>query len=332
MNPLDLRGPEFLQFYLLYGLGVLTVAWLVWLYLRSAAEPSSGVLRWSPGVYPREGDAYEIALLRGGAREAARMVLGRLVSSGLSALDGRKLQRSSGESLPPLAPVESAAYGALAETGGEAAAGEDAVRRAVAPYLADMEDDLQRQGLALSAAQVRRFERLRLLALLAVPGLGLAKLVVALSRGRTNVGFLVLMTIGYAVAMFFLLRPPTRTRAGERYLSWLRESHQGLVNLLANDRRNDWSEMALVAGIYGLSTLPVLGTLDRTHRLQEAAGSGSGYGSTSGDFGSSHSGGGDIGGGDSGGGDSGGGDGGGGDGGGGGGCGGGGCGGCGGGG
>jgi hypothetical protein len=221
--------------------------------------------------------------------------------------------------------------------GVDAAVAEWTVYRAVEPYAAPLEDDLQRQGLTLSAAQVQRFQALRLIVLAALLGLGLAKAAVALSRGRTNLGFLVLLMIVYTVAAFYLLSPPSHTRAGRRYLSWLQESHRGLVNLLANGRRESGDETALVAGIYGIQALPFLGLLSgalqpppQPARRREEGSAGDGYGSGGGGESATFlgdSGGGDSGGGDSSGGDSGGGDGGGG-GCGGGGCGGGGCGGC----
>ena len=69
-NPLDLRGPEFLAFYLAWGLAV-----FIWLgfSVRAGTGPTrlpSGHV-WRPGIYPAEGDAYTIALLRGGPEEVA---------------------------------------------------------------------------------------------------------------------------------------------------------------------------------------------------------------------------------------------------------------------
>lgn len=272
MNPLDLRGPEFLRFYLLYGLGVLAMAWLIrtWLLGR---KPDPGQGHWSPGVYPREGDAYPIALLRGGPREVIHTVLGSLLSAGLITVEERTVRRPNEAPPPRLPPIESEAFGglAIADCGIGIVGAEAAVGAAVEPYVKQMEEDLRRQGLALSEAQGRSFERLRLLALAALLALGTAKILVALSRGRTNLWYLVLLMTGYTVAAYFLLRPPARTRAGDEYLSWLRESHQGLVNLLTHGRREDWSEMALVAGIYGLTILPATRPLDRALRSKPPA-------------------------------------------------------------
>jgi uncharacterized protein (TIGR04222 family) len=279
MNPLDLRGPEFLQFYLLYTLGVLAVAWLIRTWLLGQ-KPDSGAARWSPGIYPREGDGYHIALLRGGPGEVIHTVLGSLLSAGLITVEERTLRRPNEGPPPRLPAIESEAFGALAvaDCGMGISGAESLVSSAVAPYVEQMGQDLRREGLVVSEAQVQSFRRLRLLALAALLGLGMAKIVVALGRGRTNVGYLILMMIACAVAAYFLFRPPARTRAGDEYLSWLRESHKGLVNLLSHGRREDLSEMALVAGIYGLQVLPAMSPLDRALRSKPPAVGGGGDG------------------------------------------------------
>ncbi len=264
MNPLDMTGPEFLWFYLLWGVGVLAVAWMVRESWRSAGSPSSSSsIRWSPGVYPREGDSYTIALLRGGGREVVQTAMARLFSTGLLAVDGSTLHRGRPKDPVSLQPVESAVLAAITaeQDGVSAVEAESRARQAALGLLRPLEDELEEQGLMPSREQVRRFELLRLAALFLVIGLGAAKLLVALYRGRFNVFFLFLMLIGYALTLYFLLRPPRRTRAGDRYLDWLKESHQGLMNLLASGRRESPGEMALLAGIYGLQVMPMMSPL-----------------------------------------------------------------------
>ena len=297
MNPLDLSGPEFLRFYLVYGVGLLAAAALLRFYLSSPTTLVSR--RWSPGVYPREGDAYAIALLRGGPREVVRALLCRLVADGLLTLDGCTLRRPDESPREhALAPLEEAALCALRPaTGPENAC--LAVRRAVqmlAPQIGELHRQLEQEGLAPTEAQARTQRRIGIAALLAVPGLGLVKLAVALARGRTNVGFLILLLIAYGAVCLFLLRPPLRTAAGRRYLDWLRGSHQGLVQMVGQGRREGAGELALAAGIYGLAALPVFMPLHQAlepqaTRTKEDGGAGCGGGDTGG-----ADGGGDIGG------------------------------------
>lgn len=318
MNPLDMRGPEFLLFYLVYGVGVIGTAWFLRRAWTSSLPPPTAS-RWMPGYYPREGDAYPIAVLRGGPLEAARTLVGRLLAADLLVLEGGSL-RSSPEAAGAdqrLAPIEEEALAAV--SGPAPLASRDAVSRiaqALEPRTREMQEELERQGLLYGPDQRRRFRTLFLLTLLAVPGLGVTKLLVALSRGRTNVGFLILLLVVYTLLVVLLLRPRRRTPTGDRYLSWLRDTHQELVAVLRKGQGERQGEMVLAAGIYGLAALPALSTLgaESPRRRDPRADAGS-PGGGSGDGGGSDSsfldsggwdGGGDSGGGDSGGGDSGG--------------------------
>lgn len=293
MSPLDRTGPEFLGFYLLWGVGLLGAAVLIRALLRLSEKTSPSLLRWTPGVYPREGDAYAIALLRGGAREVARTAMGSLFSTGLLELEGEFLRRGQPKERTVPAPVESAVLSALPELPFSAQQAEARVRSHLHGHLQPLEDDLRQQGLIPSQAERGRFVLLRNAVLLLVLGLGLAKLLVAFQRGRSNVGFLVLMMIGYLIAILYLLRPPRRTRAGDRYLRWLKESHQGLVSLLTSGRRESLGEMVLVTGIYGLQTVPAMAPL---HTAFHPPSSGSGGDSGGGGCGGGGCGGGGCGG------------------------------------
>lgn len=71
----------------------------------------------------------------------------------------------------------------------------------------------------------RPFWALAVVALVAICGMGVGKLMVALERGRTNVGFLIGLTAIGGVLAIGLLKPPQATRAGAEYLKWLREAH-----------------------------------------------------------------------------------------------------------
>lgn len=261
MNPLDLRGPEFLAFYIPYAAVVFAIALVArWIYKSSAGDVPV-LARWSPGTYPREGDAYAIALMRGGPKEVARTVIGRLFSCNLIEVSDRVLRRCAPpENWPALEPIENEAL-RIVDQSVVAAEAEKKVRQGVEPHIRMLSEDLERQGLIPGPSQRQGYWRICGLALLAVSGLGLAKLLVALSRGRTNVDFLVLLLALFTGLGYYYLRPPLRTRSGDKYLDWLKESHRGLVNLVTSGRREDLREMALLAGIYGLNTLPVFSPL-----------------------------------------------------------------------
>jgi uncharacterized protein (TIGR04222 family) len=262
MNPLDLRGPDFLAFYIPYAFVVFSMALVVRWILKGSLGEEPVLARWRPGVYPREGDTYAIALMRGGPAEVARMVLGRLVSCNLLEVSGLLLRRCTPPGTwPSIDPIESQALQVF-DNAVVAAQAEKEVRNTIEPHLRTLADDLERQGLIPSSGQRQGYWQICGFALAAVSGLGLVKLLVALMRGRGNVGYLTLLLILFTGLGYYLLKPPLRTRSGDQYLNWLKDSHRGLINLLSSGRRDDLGEMALIAGIYGLGILPVFGPLN----------------------------------------------------------------------
>jgi uncharacterized protein (TIGR04222 family) len=266
INPLDMRGPEFLGFYIFWGAGVFLLTGLARALWHFAGETPAGA-RWGPGIYPSEGDAYTIALLRGGSREVAVTVLGRLVAEGFFYLQEDSLrQQEKQPDRSRLSLLEEEAYSAIAQsTSGTSGLAPPAalarVAQALEPRLAGARTDLETAGLAPGAGKRKGYYTIGVTALLLVTGLGAAKLFVAWMRGRHNVGVLIVLLIISAVAGFKLMRPPLQTAAGQRYLKWLKESHQGLVSMVSAGRRQNFGELALVAGIFGLEILPTLAPL-----------------------------------------------------------------------
>lgn len=266
-TPLDLRGPDFLLFYIPYGLCVFALAWLARVLWSHASDRSIAGARWSPGIYPAEGDAYTLALLRGGPREVAVAVLGRLVAEGFLFLESNalRLPKDQTANRSRLSPLEQEAYAAVASAAGSSGVAPpkalSLVEKRLEPRLAGARADLEAAGLAPDAGQQKGYRAIGLVTGLLVLGLGVAKLLVAWMRGRSNVGFLLLLLFFGTFAVVALRKPPLQTPAGRRYLKWLRESHQGLVSMVSDGRRQGFGELALVAGIFGLETLPALAPL-----------------------------------------------------------------------
>lgn len=289
MNPLDLTGPEFLRFYFPYGFGVLFLAWLV-RNLLNRSTASIPTARWAPGIYPRDTDAYAIAFLRGGRSEAVRTLLARLVSVDLlTAADDGTLRRGAGDE-PKWQPIERVAWNTVKHNRASLPAGqvESQIKKAIGGFLGEIERELAEQGLLPDPGRKGVFRALSLLTWLAVVGLGLVKVWVALERGRTNIGFLVLLLIFFTIAIFRLLRSPRRTSAGGKYLDWLQESHRGLIWKAEPASRPAAGELALAAGIYGLTAVPDLaplsrsfGVSDRRHQGSDGSSSGSSCSSSS---------------------------------------------------
>lgn len=285
MNPLDLTGPEFLRFYVPYGLCGVALGWLMRMVLERLPGPEPSA-RWTPGTYPREGDAYAIALLRGGRPEAARTFLGRLVSAGLLEVDDRQVRAVPGmqEASAQLQPLERTAWHALQSHLPLAATeAQQRLESALDADLRAIDGELAREGLVPAGSRKTALQALLLATWLAVGGLGVLKILVAISRGRLNLGFLILLVLGFTWLIVRLLRLPRQTQAARRYLDWLQESHRGLVRLLESGRRDHAGEMALAASIYGLAAIPglsPLGTACQPPPPAQSSGSGCGSGSS----------------------------------------------------
>lgn len=287
MNPFDLTGPEFLLFYLAWGIGGLLLAgWMrsSWLH---RFEIQTDARAWAPGYYPQDSEAYAVALLRGGPKEAVRTLLARLVAGGFAAVANGEIQKiPAGGASPGLLPIERKA---LAVLGGSQPANEAVltVETAVEPELRAMENDLARQGLVLSAEQKNALRKLQVLALLLIVGLGVTKLAVALGRGKTNIGFLLVLLGLYTLAVVLFLKPPRVTSTGRGYLDWLRESHEELAHRVAHGRTGEISDMTFAAAFFGATILPTMADLNGwgpRHRLAEQGNSTAfvGYGGDSG--------------------------------------------------
>src|ERR1700719_4181716 len=97
MNPFDLSGPAFLVFYICLAL-------IVVIALKLAIDEAEG---GAPRALPLS-DPYQIAWLRGGTPEAARIAVLSLTDRGLLAVSGDNLVNSSHAQPVVREPIESA--------------------------------------------------------------------------------------------------------------------------------------------------------------------------------------------------------------------------------
>lgn len=276
MNPFDLRGPEFLVLYC--GLGTLTVI-TVWL-LRHSSERGA-----PPG--PMLNDYLEIAYLRGGSNEALRVATMNLINRGL-------IDVKSDDSLQTVDRKAAARVTRSAERGilekfqvRDMAPAIFADRRLKDAAREDCEPALVRLGL-LPDGGGKTFRTLLLFAavfvLVAVAGI---KILVALSRGRSNVLFLIAEAVIFCV-LAFKVTHPFRTRAGNALLGDLQTLFAGLQgragSLMPGVQTEDF---ALLAAVFGVAVLPARFSFDRLFpKAQTTSSCGSGCGSDSGSGGS----------------------------------------------
>ena len=205
MNPFDWQGPAFLAFYL-----ILTLAVLAGIYcLRAARE-----LAAAKGRMPV--DPYEIAYLRAGPAGAISVAMVSLLERGhLTTNEGMLIGVAAKETrLPKLEraivdyfqaqgwPKQAVADGAL-----RSATGEQAQSLAGKGLLPDLH---HRAKLTWTALGV-------------LTGVAVVKLMLAWSRGRQNVGFLILLWLVAMVVTVVLMFGSQQTAGAKDRLTALRE-------------------------------------------------------------------------------------------------------------
>jgi uncharacterized protein (TIGR04222 family) len=269
MNPFDLSGPSFLVFYI-------CVALIVIIALKLVIDEAEG---GAPRALPLS-DPYQIAWLRGGTPEAARIAVLSLIDRGLLTVSGDNLVNSSPAQPVVREPIENAILARCRPFGTAATAVLDdpGVERACASYRARLE----RLQLLPDAAMLARRYRWFAIAAAILLGIALGKIVIAFGRGRYNVEFLIILTaIGLGMVWFIVRR--RRTRLGSRMLKDLQRLFKALRQRAATIHPGAMtSDAMLLAAVFGISALPATGFADFLRVYKKSASSGGGCGSSCG--------------------------------------------------
>jgi uncharacterized protein (TIGR04222 family) len=242
MNPFDFRGPAFLLFYVVLSTVVIVAARLVRRVIESGPVPRLG-----------EVDPYLIAHLRGGADEALRVTTISLLDRGLLVADGACLVAQEGAVDRVRRPIERAVLTDLEPPGYVSHLLYTRSRpRAACEALAD---ELRRHRLLPDAGQLRARWLLGLGAVAMLWWVAYHKIEIAISRGRYNIGFLIVLALAvpFVVAMAIRAR---RTTRGERMIEDLQALFAGLrARAHELPPGGATNEVALLAGIFGVTAL-----------------------------------------------------------------------------
>jgi uncharacterized protein (TIGR04222 family) len=244
VNPLDLRGPEFLLFYCGLGVAITVVAWLT----RRMSER---------GDTPRPlTDYLEIAFLRDGAGEAVRVAVLTLIDRGALSVDAQMVVAAKDAARRVTKATERAIVTRVAEAARMAdLLADEAVTAAVT---AECEPELVRRGLLPDAGQRASRNRLWLLSAGTLVLVAALKIGVALARGRSNIGFLVLLGFAFLIATAVATHP-RRTPAGNALVGDLRTLFGGLKDRASSLRpQSGGTDLALLIAVFGVgAALPV---------------------------------------------------------------------------
>lgn len=288
-----LSGPQFLA---VYGAAILSTLAAVWT-LRWFSDSTRSL---PPPAVPPNPDPYELAWLRGGDAEVLRLAVFSLLERGLlEKSDGDRIGQATvnQEGLNSLLPLEQALFEhfAVPQSAREFFRGSMPfrVREACETYERRMVGE---QLLLTNDIRVWRVLTSFLGGLLIV-SVGAFKLVVALSRHKHNVGFLIVMAVVACVVLVVLAISGRLSARGESYLQRLRLAFAGLKQSAETPRpegiesRYD-PNVLLYAGLFGIGALGsayLLGYRELFPRLGADAGS-SGWSGGSSSCGSASSG------------------------------------------
>jgi len=244
MNPFDLPGPEFLGFYAIFCI-------LILIFSRKWAvrhEPQGS------GVKLEADDPYEIATLIHEEDEAITIAVFSLVDRGLVVFD--KFQfKARDETAVTLVrrPIEVAVLNACGSEGAslKGIQSDLKVREAARAY----RRSLEARGLFANLQQRLARTRVHGCAQLLIWSVAFLKMGIALSRGRTNIWFLVVAVVSFS---YFLNSrfSHDRTPAGESTKDDLETLFSGLLSrsqqIPAGGATN---EATLLAAVFGMSAV-----------------------------------------------------------------------------
>jgi uncharacterized protein (TIGR04222 family) len=242
VNPFDLTGPAFLLFYVVFSALVIIGITAVRGQTESAQTPRIDL-----------SDPLLIAFLRGGHPEAMRVAAVSLIDRGLLLCIGTRLQtapHARGQSVRR--PVERALLKKFVSSGEADSMFDDPeVKSTCQEY-----EQTLKQVRLLPDETIMQLRRLIFgCAVLLLGGVGVVKLIFALSRGRTNVAFLIVLVIA---AIFLAAKQsfPRLTESGKAMLEDVKNLYSGLRGRAALLNPGGATiEPMMLAAVYGVGAL-----------------------------------------------------------------------------
>ena len=267
MNPFDLRGPEFLVLYIGLSVVVIIAAVVLRQYAESADAPRIDL-----------SDPLLIAYLRGGDKEVMRVAVVSLIDRGLLECSGTRLhtaKHARPESVRR--EIDKALLKKFASSAEVSSMFDDFKLRSIC-Y--EYEETLKRVRLLPDNSITLVRTVIFSCVILVLGGVGLIKLMVAFSRGRTNVGFLIVLII-VSIVVAAKLSFPRLTQSGKAMLEDLKNLYFGLKDRASLLRPGGATlEPMMLAAVFGVGALAGMGfaftkvfvsTCSKVHQLQVAA-------------------------------------------------------------
>jgi uncharacterized protein (TIGR04222 family) len=272
MNPItDFNAREFLTFYAVFILAVWMVrAWFNWRSDRTLDET------WTPPLTP---NAYDVAYLRGGASELARVAIVGLTERGFLEARAQTIGQAQGHPNPAtLTALERSVFDFFQPERTVREIEQAGLRVRVNPHVLTFEERLQAAQLLSPSHIIAAARGTAVMAAAAIFVVGFARFLVALQRHRPA-GFLIAMGVVGMIAVAWP-RIGRLSRRGKAYLDSLREAASSFAT-----RGTEPSDTSLfmATALFGMSALSgssqdALGEMFTRQKAASAGASGDGGG------------------------------------------------------
>jgi uncharacterized protein (TIGR04222 family) len=255
-NPIgDMYGPYFLGFYAVVIVAVFGISKFL-LYFADSTRSME-----LPQV-PSAVDPYEIAYMRGGENEVIRLAILDLIQRGYLQRIGhtRKSDEITKAKDHPdrrhLNSIEDTVFGHFAVPSTIDKVFQSSLSSSVKYECQKYQIKLEQENCIFDGSDSGFLNILMVIGLCVIVGLGGYKLIVAVAKGRLNVGFLIMMM---AAATFFYLgycKPPRMSSKGRKYLERLKLAYAKLEDkkIKKNIQATD-PTFVIMAGIFGAGAL-----------------------------------------------------------------------------
>jgi len=242
-NPFDLRGPAFLAFYTILGITVNLLLRFLLLEKEKNSPDSRRVCT----------DPYKLASLRAGANEALRIVIFSLIDRGLLKASGAEIAAEQQAKDMVRRPVEQKVVAFFSKP-------RQALDIFTDPTIVEAGKEycreLASEGLIADSTTMENRRGMVLIALLSLLGISTIKIWVAITQGRHNIAFLIILTLVFVLWAIATWRRE-RTGAGDEVLRVARQRFKPLMDRAASIRPGGMTnDAAFLAGLFGLAALP----------------------------------------------------------------------------
>jgi uncharacterized protein (TIGR04222 family) len=243
-NPLNFTGGEFLRFYLLLSIGVLFLAYCLRVYVLL---PDG-----NPVEKPVSLDPYEAAYLAEGKNRVVDTAITSLVQKEYVTVERIKRNLRLEGAVEGLSdPVEQAVAQAITSEGCHIDKVRIQATQTIAPIINRIHTRLHQLELLVSHKQSFKIQTYPAILIMALLGLGIAKICVGISRGKP-VGYLFLICSVVAIIGFYLWQNPKhRSRYGDQVLQDLR-TRMSLTALSSTE-----PQLCLAFALLGTKILPI---------------------------------------------------------------------------